>query len=119
MAMARARKAAKAAPAPAKAPTMIERIKNLPPELQNIIRKMAQPRFTKEIKQFVDRYDMDQLAEADDGPIDTSKIDGLINAIQNSTTRLTNLQKNKFHYFLKKYPENELLLSIKHLVQAY
>jgi hypothetical protein len=46
----------------------------------------------------------------------TKGISKLVNAIQNSTTRLTNLQKNKFHYLLKKYPENELLLSIKHLV---
>jgi hypothetical protein len=40
----------------------------------------------------------------------------LVNGIQNSTKRLTNLQKEKYYYLLNKYPENEYLLSIKHLV---
>ena len=40
----------------------------------------------------------------------------MVYAIQNSTKRLTNLQKDKYYYLLNKYPQNESLLSIKHLV---
>ena len=46
----------------------------------------------------------------------TKSIEKLVNTIKNSTTRLTNLQKNKYYYLLNKYPENESLLSTKHLV---
>jgi hypothetical protein len=46
----------------------------------------------------------------------TKSIEKLVNTIQNSTKRLTNLQKEKYYYLLNKYPENEYLLSIKHLV---
>ena len=46
----------------------------------------------------------------------TKAINILVNTIQNSTKRLTNLQKEKYYYLLNKYPENEYLLSIKHLV---
>jgi hypothetical protein len=46
----------------------------------------------------------------------TKAISKLVYAIQNSTKRLTNLQKEKYNYLLNKYPDNELLLSIKHLV---
>jgi hypothetical protein len=46
----------------------------------------------------------------------TKGISTLVNTIQNSTKRLTNLQKDKYYYLLNKYPQNESLLSIKHLV---
>jgi hypothetical protein len=46
----------------------------------------------------------------------TKSIEKLVNTIKNSTKRLTNLQKDKYYYLLNKYPENESLLSIKHLV---
>jgi len=46
----------------------------------------------------------------------TKAITALVNTIQNSTKRLTNLQKERFYYLLNKFPENESLLSIKHLV---
>jgi hypothetical protein len=46
----------------------------------------------------------------------TKAINILVNTIQNSTKRLTNLQKEKYYYLLNKYPENEYLISIKHLV---
>ena len=46
----------------------------------------------------------------------TKAITALVYTIQNSTKRLTNLQKDKYYYLLNKYPENESLLSIKHLV---
>jgi len=46
----------------------------------------------------------------------TKAITALVHTIQNSTKRLTNLQKEKYYYLLNKYPENESLLSIKHLV---
>jgi hypothetical protein len=46
----------------------------------------------------------------------TKAIIALVYSIQNSTKRLTNLQKEKYYYLLNKYPENESLLSIKHLV---
>jgi hypothetical protein len=46
----------------------------------------------------------------------TKGIDILVNGIQNSTKRLTNLQKERCYYLLNKYPDNESLLSIKHLV---
>ena len=46
----------------------------------------------------------------------TKAITALVNTIKNSTKRLTNLQKERFYYLLNKFPENEYLLSIKHLV---
>ena len=46
----------------------------------------------------------------------TKTISLLVYTIQNSTKRLTNLQKNKYYYLLNKYPDNELLLSIKNIV---
>ena len=46
----------------------------------------------------------------------TKGIEKLVCAIKNSNKRLTNLQKDKYYYLLNKYPENESLLSIKHLV---
>ena len=46
----------------------------------------------------------------------TKAITALVYTIQNSTKRLTNLQKDKYYYLLNKYPENETLLSIKNIV---
>ena len=46
----------------------------------------------------------------------TKGIEKLVCLIKNSTKRLTNLQKDKYYYLLNKYPQNEALLSIKHLV---
>jgi hypothetical protein len=57
-----------------------------------------------------------QLANKAERYEKTKAINILVNTIQNSTKRLTNLQKEKYYYLLNKYPENEYLLSIKHLV---
>ena len=57
-----------------------------------------------------------QLANKAERYEKTKGIAILVNGIQNSTKRLTNLQKEKYYYLLNKYPENEYLLSIKHLV---
>ena len=57
-----------------------------------------------------------QLAHKGEVYKKTKAITAFVNTIQNSTKRLTNLQKERFYYLLNKFPENESLLSIKHLV---
>jgi len=42
----------------------------------------------------------------------TKAISKMVNTIQNSVQRLTNLQKEKYYNLLNKYPDNEVLLSI-------
>jgi hypothetical protein len=46
----------------------------------------------------------------------TKGIPKLVNDIKNIKTRLTNFKNERYYHLLNKYPENELLLSIKHLV---
>jgi hypothetical protein len=46
----------------------------------------------------------------------TQGIEKIVNKIHNNPKILTNLQKDKYYYLLNKYPENESLLSVKHLV---
>jgi hypothetical protein len=46
----------------------------------------------------------------------TKSIQMLVNTIQTTTKRLTKLQIHKYNEYLVKYPDNELLLSIQHLV---
>ncbi len=49
----------------------------------------------------------------------TKGIEKLVNAIKTSNKRFTKLQLIKFNDYLIKYPDNELLLSIQHLVPPH
>ena len=49
----------------------------------------------------------------------TQGIEKLVNTIKTTTNRLTKLQIIKFNDYLIKYPYNELLLSIQHLVPSH
>ena len=49
----------------------------------------------------------------------TKGIEKLVNAIKTSNKRFTKLQLIKFNDYLIKYPDNELLLSIQHLVPSH
>ena len=43
----------------------------------------------------------------------------LVDTIKTTTKRLTKLQIEKYNNYLIKYPDNELLLSIQHLVPPH
>ena len=49
----------------------------------------------------------------------TKGIDKIVNSIQTCNRRLTKLQIEKYNNYMVKYPDHELLLSIKHLVPPH
>ncbi len=49
----------------------------------------------------------------------TKGVEKLVNSIKSCNKRLTKLQIIKYKDYMVKYPDNELLLSIKHLVPPH
>ena len=79
------------------------------------IKKKTDEKVLKRIQRKSETYkrELDHRAERYEK---TKGIEKLVNSIKTSNKRFTKLQLIKFNDYLIKYPDNELLLSIKHLV---
>ena len=80
-----------------------EQIKKIDDKTRYRLKRKSET-YTRELEYRADMYEK------------TKGIEKIVNSIKTCNRRLTKVQINKYNNYLVKYPDNELLLSIQHLV---
>jgi hypothetical protein len=80
-----------------------EQIKKIDDKTRYRLKRKSET-YTRELEYRADMYEK------------TKGIEKIVNSIKTCNRRLTKVQINKYNNYLIKYPDNELLLSIQHLV---